>query len=73
VATSRPNRQSGKRLPKKRQNLATEYFYVQRNVEKSSEKQVFTYSEKQKIIGTHCAYSVVSLFDHRSGEKNGSY
>jgi len=40
---------------------------------KNRQKQVFTYSEKQKIIGTYCAYSVVSLFDHRSGEKNGSY
>ena len=73
MATSRPNRQSGKRVPKKRQNLATEYFLFQRNVEKLSEKQAFTNSEKQKIVGMHCAYSVVSLFDHRSGEKNGSY
>jgi hypothetical protein len=60
-------------LPFQRQNLATEYFYVQKNVEKLSEKQVFTYLEKQKIVGMISAYSAVSFIDHaRSGEKNGS-
>ena len=43
---------NGNRLPFQRQKLATEYFYVQRNVKKLSEKGVLPTSEEQNRVGT---------------------